>query len=494
MAEMKYLYGAAVQGIQSFIYQTNKLKEIVGANELVGEICCDFFKEKVGMNFKEENLIRGRGGKIQYIFDNEEDCKTLVRIFPKEVQKKAPGITFSQAVVRYEGILNKDHLESLELKLKVQRNRIFRPFEIGFMITERSRRTGNAGIKYGDEEIIDKATLKKVEKEAKSTSRLMDIIKPDGYVFEDIPRKFDQITKFSNDAYLAVIYADGNGLGAMLQRLESMIEKLMTTQTVDTVAIYRSFTKALNTATKNAARDAYALTYKPIDKLTFRPIDLGGDDFTVVCDAQHALKYTSSFLKSFELETKTIFETDEYLEDLHLGKMTACAGIAYVKNSYPFHYAIQLAEELVKDAKKYSKEISATDIPASLCFHKVQSSFIESYEEIKKRELTASGILLTRGPYFLSAQPAYLTVRDLEDMVEIMLEEESPVSSLRNWLSELYISRASADVLLERIIQILKQKGLERYIRGLRLEFAISGHSSHLYDVLSISSIKGRRL
>lgn len=35
----KYLYGAEVQGIQGFIFQTNKLREIVGASELVEEIC-----------------------------------------------------------------------------------------------------------------------------------------------------------------------------------------------------------------------------------------------------------------------------------------------------------------------------------------------------------------------------------------------------------------------------------------------------------------------
>ena len=35
----KYLYGASVQGIQQFIFQTNELKDIVGASELVEFIC-----------------------------------------------------------------------------------------------------------------------------------------------------------------------------------------------------------------------------------------------------------------------------------------------------------------------------------------------------------------------------------------------------------------------------------------------------------------------
>lgn len=44
----KYLYGAAIQGIQSFIFQTNKLKDIVGASELVESICTQEFRNLLG--------------------------------------------------------------------------------------------------------------------------------------------------------------------------------------------------------------------------------------------------------------------------------------------------------------------------------------------------------------------------------------------------------------------------------------------------------------
>ena len=49
----KYLYGASVQGIQSFIFQTNKLKEIIGASELVEEICTSMFAEQINKTYKE---------------------------------------------------------------------------------------------------------------------------------------------------------------------------------------------------------------------------------------------------------------------------------------------------------------------------------------------------------------------------------------------------------------------------------------------------------
>lgn len=73
----KYLYGAAVQGIQGFIFQTNKLREIVGASELVEEICTDMFVDlfpKVGVKYEDENCILHVAGNIKYIFDNEDEC------------------------------------------------------------------------------------------------------------------------------------------------------------------------------------------------------------------------------------------------------------------------------------------------------------------------------------------------------------------------------------------------------------------------------------
>ena len=108
----KYLYGAAVQGIQSFIFQTNKLKEIVGASEIVEEICTTKFASiayDCKLNYKEakERLeadgeaILFAAGNIKYAFSTREECERVVRTFPKEVVQFAPGITVSQAVVKY---------------------------------------------------------------------------------------------------------------------------------------------------------------------------------------------------------------------------------------------------------------------------------------------------------------------------------------------------------------------------------------------------------
>ena len=89
----KYLYGASVQGIQSYIFQTNKLREIVGASELVERVCTELFQDQFEPGqFKEENLVTAAAGNVKYIFDDFEECSKIVLKFPKTVMESAPGI------------------------------------------------------------------------------------------------------------------------------------------------------------------------------------------------------------------------------------------------------------------------------------------------------------------------------------------------------------------------------------------------------------------
>lgn len=84
----KYLYGASVQGIQSFIFQTNKLKEIIGASELVEEICTSMFAEQIEKTYEEllvdKNAIVNAAGNIKYVFDDEGLCKKNIPGISKE--------------------------------------------------------------------------------------------------------------------------------------------------------------------------------------------------------------------------------------------------------------------------------------------------------------------------------------------------------------------------------------------------------------------------
>lgn len=497
----KYLYGAAVHSIQSFIFETGKLKEIVGASEFVEQVCGKFFKEQVP-NYDSNQQILSAAGKIIYRFDNLADCQQVVQTFPKFIKEKAPNIQFSQAVVKIENAGTKTDLDDLENLLDAQRNRPTPQHGLALMITERARRTGQAGyesdpnVKDDNQALIDRTQSAKLA--AFEINSLVEKIRPANET-RDFAAKLENIAK--EKEWLAIVHADGNSLGKTIQQI------LAKTGPSKTVNFYRDFSKELDKATIQAAKTAYQESIAPKiveeNTIPLRPVLLGGDDLTIIIRGDLALDFTASYLRHFEEQTKAHFEKLSFpptLEHLKSG-LTACAGIAYIKPNYPFHYGAHLSEELTaKSAKARAKAIvkalpkeaqKTAKIPSCLAFHKVQSSFIGDYPSIIERELyaKASKIHFNNGPYFLDSQTGFNTVEDLQKWVQSIQKADAPKSNLREWLTELQIDKASAQQFLERIIDLHP-----RFRRKLGLDKITSErsgtHFTHIFDTLTIESVK----
>lgn len=447
---MAYLYGASVQGIQDFIFETNRLREIVGASEIVERICTDRFLDLIDAS--KVDVVLSAAGNVRIKSESKDALETIVNQFPQMVAKLAPGMTLSQAVVKCGGT-EKEDFNKLEQALKIQRNKAIRPTEITALGIERSRRTGksavaNIKIKKDKRESVDAGTENKIK--ASKTSSLIRKLKENA-AEDDFSNDMEEMTS-SSCKWLAVIHADGNSIGETIASLGKTPIK--------------EFSEYINQATIGAARTAFSSaieTAKMDDVYPIRPIVIGGDDLTVVCRADLALDFISEYLTAFQKNG------DKY-------GLTASAGIAFVKESYPFHYAIELAEDLCKVSKTRSRE------KAGVSFHKIQSSFIDSYDEIKKRELTAGGISLSNSPYYLDE------LKQLQERVLVVSEAMAPKSGIRKWLSELHRDKNSADQLMDRICEVTKNKYVEELALG---EKAIQENGTHLYDVLSIASLTG---
>ncbi len=469
----KYLYGASVQGIQEFIFQTNKLTEIIGASELVEQICSIFFRKELNGTFNKDNLIIGAAGNIKYLFDDYESCQRLVRKFPESVMKIAPGITVSQAVVALpEALKLVDAIQVLESKLKIQKNKSGLPHEIGFMGVERSRRTGGVAFenhksKYDEKsEIICESTfLKRKNTEQKNLfSKISG--KPINEIKDsELAYNIDDITNKSGNTWIAVMYADGNGLGNILQNLGKSFDK----KTDDQVkSAYRIFSEALVESTKAAAKFAYNAIkdrFKDSKIIPLRPILIGGDDMTVILRADLAIDFTTHFLEKFETETKErckFLKTNFAVDGFENG-ITACAGIAFIKSSYPLHYAVNLSKKLCQQAKDFVKKLpDGGKMPlSSLAFHKVQDSFIENkLKDIQGRSLLAGGIDFNYGPYLIHKKNGFASIDELVTKLNVLQtksdtdEKSKGVSKLRQWVSELYKNRDTASFMLDRLMDI----------------------------------------
>lgn len=408
----KYLYGASVQGIQEFIFKTNKLQEIVGASEIVKSINSSF-NQKYEKNSDVEILLSA-AGNIKALFKNEDDLQKHILYFEKEIMQSAYGITISQVVVKVDEKYTQEDINKLEKSLKIQRNKPSIPLDLSLNLMKLNPSTAKPIINK-DEDI--------------ATSQKRDEYKN---FLKNNPRnkEFSDISNFSNNKNkIAIVHIDGNGLGQLIPKLKKEYNLELS-----------EFSKKLDEATKKAFDDARD------DSMSIREIILGGDDVTVICSADDALKFTRNFLENFERETQKSFT-----------RLSACAGIAYCNEKYPFHYAVDLAEELCGVAKNHSKRENSC-----LMFHNIQSSNFQSWSKFVEDELTITNdtqtIRCDFGAYYLNKE-GEATIQNFINTLEAYRCDGSPISRLRNWLSELYKNDTNAQNLLHRINKVTQEKG-----------------------------------
>lgn len=494
MSEYKYLYGASVQGIQGFIFQTNELKDIVGASELVENICTEMFKSYS----KNGTIVVNAAGNVKCIFSKKEDCELAVRRFPKSVMEKAPGITISQAVVMLQPDESdfKEQVEKLEQQLHAHRNKPLRSVTYGTMAMLRSRKTGFPAVEVvnnkGDADFLDEATYAKREcsrpdhpenstlklaKKSFGNDRLS--AKAIAYDIGDLTDKND---------WIAIIHADGNGLGQVVATKNNKPSEL------------KDFSEKLDAATVKAAQQAFAeivksQDYHPSgDVVPFRPVVLGGDDMTVICQASLAMSYVTSYIRHFEENTRKNGEDNA---------LTACAGIAYMKSSYPFHYGYRLAEALCEEAKKDAKRKdhlrSDGKAPSCIMFHKIQGSYISSFSQIERDELTInSKNSLKFGPYYLKHVDGEKrwTISELRNNKNRLLNKKengnAAKTDIRQWLTLMHEDTDKAHQKEQRVHNVASKYNDDTFTRATSGQERGETYVYPAFDMLQLLTVENQ--
>lgn len=475
---MKYLYGASVQGIQDFIMKTNELKPIIGASELVDRICTSMFDEftsdcKGGV----EKIVRA-AGNIRVIFHSKGDCAEAYRNFPRKVMLAAPGITISQAVVcleddsRYAAAA-----DELEARLKVERNRPVRPLYPGLIGMRRAQKTGEPAVACEHDDFIDLATKRKNDALRIGRGKKRDyrtlVEKAFGGQVEKLVVDNDELA--GESGWLAVVHADGNGFGRIVQKLGG--DKIL----------FPKLSVGIDECTRDAFQAAVDSMFKDLDTIPVRPLVLSGDDVTFICRGDVALEFTARFLECFENKTKTEMsalakESEQYAALLSSG-LTACAGIAYMKPSYPFFYAYHLAESLCHAAKVDTKAKSSGQVPNScLMFYKIQDSVISDWKSMAERELGYDGGTFLFGPYYAkNVFDDRWTVKNLLDAAGSLKANNNIKTSVRKWISLMYSDAGKAGQHAERVRLVNRGTASELFDEVTVLK----GGRCPAYDVLT---------
>lgn len=432
------------RSIQPYIFAGGRLRDIVSASNLIDQLTGDDLTRdpdsvpEPGSSILDDVLLsldivkpvefsRRAGGAFYAISEDVEAITQLAQLWPLVVSGIAPGLEMlaTQASGESEFKAVKNGLDVL----KVKRNFPAPQFPLVPPVAQRAQRTGEGAVvnfdilqnnqsgsnipeKLKNEAISRSTEIKRryarqgaAEQQSGVRRALASKFKPDNagnivwpksLTEEEGLRSHEVLPLADENSYVALVHIDGNGLGQLLLKLNQEAEQAKE----EYKSIYLDISRAIASATQEAAKAAMEVVLKPVSGNTIAaiPLVLGGDDITLIVTAKYALAFAESYMREFEHLSSERFKDikDKYPQQKGIcaalpDYLSACAGIAFCKATYPFQYASQLAEELCKKAKKatspYKDEKNNKPQPGGLCWHKVTTTSIATVDDIFDFEL-----------------------------------------------------------------------------------------------------------
>ena len=469
--DYRFYYVLAAKGIQEFILRGDKLRLMVGGSELIEDLAGDFLSgllDQFGLKADQDyRLLSRAAGGARLLFRDKQAAENLAKLLPLALSVYAPGLDAVQAVVEIKDGLAKT-MDAAEKALQQRRNLLLPIYPVPGPLVARCPRSGLPAVGWfcqaEDRELADSSMLAKVQARKGAKAGLSARVLPpearnaEGNALRPLPDNFEELV--AEGSSIAIVHIDGNGLGGLVMKL---LEELAERTDAEVADCYARFCLAVGDATTNALRTAL----RPIVEATnrdstcavypFRPLVCAGDDVTIVLRAADAMGFVQRFLTAFE--TCSGEELAKVgIASLNHSSLTACAGIAYVKKSFPFAQAYELCESLCRYAKdKTGRTCSA------VAFWRLTSAVAHDVQEIVRTELTTSDeSRLTMMPYTIgsktstAAHPTLNALAALTDAVDGM-----PRGSLRGLLTDLYQGRERAQRGFERICDVATGRGGE---------------------------------
>lgn len=396
---MQYGYLFETRGIQRFLFASGKLRDMLGGSELLDYLCADnglLDQSLRGLGLRP-HIARKAGGAFYLLFDRIEDAQRLRAAWRLACGRWLPGVEQVDALA--EGDTAMETIANGLKTLSSARNRLKAELPRPGPLAERSPRTGLAATLHLRGESLDAATARQRSFERPEDGQTLSqrFLDDSAYRwpinFERTAREQERFP-LGERGLVGLLHADGNGLGELLRILN---EACKNADDETYLRIYRSFSQGLEQATLGAAREASRKVLVPeatgrFGVLPARPLVLGGDDVTILLRADVALPFAQAFLRAFENHSR---ESMQNLNAIFIqagldrdarrlpDKLTACAGLCYMKHSQPFQAGHELAESLCKRAKAVARKAQAGEaglIPSTLAFHKVLDSLLEDAE------------------------------------------------------------------------------------------------------------------
>lgn len=199
--------------------------------------------------------------------------------------------------------------------------------------------------------------------------------------------------------YVALVYADGNAMGRLVQELDSRETCAIFSEIVDgsiREACYLALDAVCAAEIASQRSDPTRPSPLPADILL-----LGGDDLLVLLPADFGLNFALLVTENFETITRAKIQDlppgkprDFFAQKLQGRGMTISCGVALAQAKYPFYLLLDLAEELLRGAKQGGSRDPARQpysAPAYIDFHLAVGSTGTDLEAVRKDEYLVGG-------------------------------------------------------------------------------------------------------
>ena len=383
---MPVLTAIDVLGIQSYVFASNRLRDVVGASYLVEWAS----SRDRGLRLDNHHdvpppeIIVAAGGNAILRFNTTDAAKQFALRYSRGLLERAPGLDVAIAHQPYDDGKLAHGLLALQVQLaKAKLNRYPQVPQLGLSVMQPCDVTGLPARQCdrSNEWVSSRIAQIRNPEVLQDAKNRWDEFLPTHFHGHTVrfPDELDQMGRSRGDTSLVgVVHVDGNGIGRRIQKW--LATKLESASVTDEAlineyrkwsisleklgkAVFRTVTNRLISRIK-AKDEGFCVHGQPspprkldfelqtIDSsktilLPLRPILLGGDDLTFVCDGRLALDLAATALRAFVKESASI----PGLEVLGVDPVTACAGVALVRAHAPFRRSYQLSEDLCKCAK-----------------------------------------------------------------------------------------------------------------------------------------------
>lgn len=384
-------------GIQEFIFESNRLRDIRGASALLGEVNREMVPEIV-RGYQGAHIIRSSGGVSIIGLNSKQDAEQLQREIDRLYARFIPGAALYSGVVESN---SDDTVAALlsRLSYKTSITQGSKPRR-DFLVTAVSpmvqfcQSCGNRPVEHQSKIIDERQLICRVcyTKRMYGTRARSGDAKhgPLGrFIHSDIlkqtwgskvnnweaiiPEDFSAIGAASNGE-IAMILADGNRLGQLLRSITDF-------------ATYKKFSKELADAVEAAVFETLCLYPAESTKagghaLPWELVFLGGDDVLLITAANIAMDVAILLMQKVEEKTAELLKSIK-LQDTDRKHIDMGAGVVIAPSHFPLVTLFGLAQSLEKSAKR--KAYAQKDAPCStIDFHRLTSDGNPELEQVRK--------------------------------------------------------------------------------------------------------------